>query len=62
MEGKPCLRVLIAEDNEDSATSLGMLLRLYGYEVELAADGRSACQVVQAKPPMSSSSILACRK
>jgi CheY-like chemotaxis protein len=52
MEGKgPPLRVLIAEDNADSATSLGMLLRLYGHEVELAADGVSACQAVQSSPP-----------
>jgi hypothetical protein len=30
------LRILIAEDHEDTATSLGMLLRLHGYEVEIA--------------------------
>src|SRR5262249_53984344 len=33
------LRVLVAEDQEDTATNWGILLRLYGYEVEIAADG-----------------------
>jgi two-component system CheB/CheR fusion protein len=47
----PSLRVLIAEDNEDSAISLGMLLRLYGFDVELAADGPSALRAMQANPP-----------
>lgn len=35
-------RVLIADDNRDSAESLGMLLRLDGHEVTLAHDGISA--------------------
>jgi CheY-like chemotaxis protein len=43
--------VLVVEDNEDAAASLGMLLRLYGCEVELAFDGPSACRAVQASPP-----------
>jgi CheY-like chemotaxis protein len=52
MEGtRPSLRVLVVEDNEDAATSLGMLLRLYGYEVELASDGPSACQAILASLP-----------
>jgi CheY-like chemotaxis protein len=34
-----------------SAASLGMLLHLYGYDVELAADGPSALQAVLASPP-----------
>jgi CheY-like chemotaxis protein len=45
------LRVLVAEDNEDTATSLSILLRLYGYDVERAADGPSALRAVQARPP-----------
>jgi two-component system CheB/CheR fusion protein len=45
------MRVLVVEDNEDTATSLAMLLRLYGYEVEVAPDGPSACRAVQASPP-----------
>jgi CheY-like chemotaxis protein len=52
MEGKrSSLRVLVVEDNEDAAASLGMLLCLYGCEVELAFDGPSACRAVQASPP-----------
>jgi CheY-like chemotaxis protein len=47
----PSLRVLVAEDDEDTATSVGMLLRLFGYEVELARDGPSACRVAQASSP-----------
>jgi CheY-like chemotaxis protein len=38
------LRVLIAEDNPDSALSLSMLLDLYGHAVELAADGAAALE------------------
>jgi CheY-like chemotaxis protein len=35
-------RVLIAEDHVDSATGIGRLLRLYGYEVTIVTDGRDA--------------------
>ena len=35
-------RVLIAEDHVDSATGIGRLLRLYGYDVTIATDGRDA--------------------
>jgi CheY-like chemotaxis protein len=45
------LRVLVAEDNEDTATSLSMLLRMYGYDVEVAADGPSALRAVHTSPP-----------
>jgi DNA-binding response OmpR family regulator len=45
------LRVLVIEDDEDTATSLGMLLRLYGYEVEFARDGPGACGAAQACSP-----------
>jgi two-component system, OmpR family, response regulator len=44
-------KVLVIEDDEDTAASLAMLLRLNGYEVEVAADGPSAVQAVQASPP-----------
>jgi CheY-like chemotaxis protein len=37
--------VLIADDNEDCAESLAMLLRLKGYEVRTASDGPQAIQV-----------------
>ncbi|MEX2123279.1 MAG: ATP-binding protein [Woeseia sp.] len=35
-------RVLVVDDNEDSATSLGMLLNIMDYEVKVAFDGESA--------------------
>lgn len=35
-------RVLIAEDHIDSARGIGLLLRLYGYEVTIVTDGRDA--------------------
>jgi len=35
-------RVLIAEDHVDSATGIGRLLRLHGYEVTIVTDGRDA--------------------
>jgi CheY-like chemotaxis protein len=35
-------RVLIAEDHVESATGIGRLLRLYGYDVTIATDGRDA--------------------
>jgi hypothetical protein len=38
------LRVLVAEDNEDTATSLSILLRLYGYEVERAPTDQVRCE------------------
>jgi CheY-like chemotaxis protein len=45
------LRVLVIEDDQDTATTFAMLLRLYGYDVEVAADGPSALQVVQTHQP-----------
>jgi DNA-binding response OmpR family regulator len=49
--GPSPVRVLVVEDDEDTATSLAILLRLNGYEVELACDGPSALRTVQASPP-----------
>jgi len=39
-------RVLIADDNQDSAESLAMLLRIEGHEVVVAHDGREALAAV----------------
>ncbi|HJU74975.1 MAG TPA: ATP-binding protein [Gemmatimonadaceae bacterium] len=36
------LRILVADDNPDSATSLGMLLRILGSDVRIAHDGDEA--------------------
>jgi CheY-like chemotaxis protein len=45
------VHVLVVEDDEDTAASLAMLLRMYGHDVEVAADGPSALQAVHAGPP-----------
>lgn len=37
-------RILVADDNHDSAESLGMLLELAGHEVRLAYDGQQALE------------------
>ena len=34
------LRVLVVEDDGDAADSMAELLRLYGHDVEVSADGR----------------------
>ena len=38
-------RVLVADDNEDAADSLGMILELAGHEVRVAHGGRQALQI-----------------
>jgi two-component system OmpR family response regulator len=45
------LRVLVVEDDEDTAVSLAMLLRLYGHDVDVVRDGPSAVRALQASPP-----------
>jgi two-component system CheB/CheR fusion protein len=45
------LRVLIADDNRDSAESLGMLLEMSGHEVQLAHDGIQALAMAAEKRP-----------
>jgi len=50
-DGRTPLRVLIIEDYEDARESLGLLLHLYGYDVELAADGSSALRAAQDRCP-----------
>jgi len=45
------LRVLIADDNRDSAESLGMLLEMSGHEVQLAHDGIQALSLAADKRP-----------
>ncbi|HKQ80308.1 MAG TPA: ATP-binding protein [Blastocatellia bacterium] len=44
-------RVLIVDDNEDSAESMAILLRLQGHEVHLAYDGQSALEEARAFRP-----------
>jgi PAS domain S-box-containing protein len=45
------LRVLIADDNRDSAESLGMLLEMSGHEIHLAHDGPQALAMAAEKQP-----------
>jgi PAS domain S-box-containing protein len=45
------LKILIADDNNDAAESLAMLLRLDGHEVRVAHDGREATTVAQVFRP-----------
>jgi CheY-like chemotaxis protein len=40
------LRILVVEDNADSAESEAVLLRLWGHEVAIARDGASALAIV----------------
>ena len=45
------LRVLVVEDDPDSAQTLALLLRLWGYEVAVANDGPDASIAVMTAPP-----------
>ena len=47
----PACRILIVDDNRDSADSLAMLLRLMGHEVSTAYDGEQAVEVASAFRP-----------
>src|SRR5262249_33363978 len=47
----PSRRVLVVDDNRDSAESLAMLLRLWGHEVWLAYDGVTALEAAAAQQP-----------
>ena len=44
-------RVLVVDDNEDAAASLAALLRMSGYQVFMAPDGREALRQASAHPP-----------
>lgn len=41
------LRILIADDNEDSAASLAMMLSLLDHEVQTAGDGQEAVEIAE---------------
>ena len=40
--GKPTLRILVVDDNEDSAASMTLLLQLHGHDVVVANSGQAA--------------------
>lgn len=44
-------RVLVADDNEDSANTLALLLEMSGYEVRTAYDGEAAVHLAERWPP-----------
>ena len=44
-------RVLIVEDNRDTADTTAMLLRMHGYDVAVAYDGKSAIQTARGFDP-----------
>jgi CheY-like chemotaxis protein len=48
--GGPRLRVLVVDDNPDTAVSLAMLLNLHGHEAETAHDGIQAVEAVRGQP------------
>jgi two-component system CheB/CheR fusion protein len=45
------LRVLVVEDNKDTAESLERLMRLAGYQVHVAYDGQTALQMAEQQRP-----------
>ena len=48
---RPSVRVLVVDDYPDNAESMGMLLRLFGYEVATAYNGSAALQVARVQQP-----------
>jgi CheY-like chemotaxis protein len=54
--------ILVADDNEDAAASLGMLLEMSGYTIDVVNDGARAIQVAQIKRPRLRCWISACRR
>ncbi len=49
-DSNPC-RVLVVDDNQDSADTLALLLELMGHEVRTANDGPSALEVAEGFGP-----------
>jgi two-component system, sensor histidine kinase len=45
------LRVLVAEDNQDAADTLRVLLEMSGYEVRVAPTGPAAIEAARQEPP-----------
>jgi two-component system, OmpR family, response regulator len=50
-DGEAKLRILLVEDNADTAASLAMLLRMYGHNVEVATDGTTALRMADVRMP-----------
>jgi CheY-like chemotaxis protein len=45
------LRILVVEDDRDTATSLDLLLQLRGYQARVAPDGPTAVRLAEQEPP-----------
>jgi CheY-like chemotaxis protein len=50
-KNRPAHRVLVVDDNPDSADTLGLLLRLTGHEVRTAYDGPAALEAARSYRP-----------
>ncbi|HZW29296.1 MAG TPA: response regulator [Isosphaeraceae bacterium] len=50
-DGPPAARILIVEDDKDTAESLALLLRLFGHETEVARTGPQAITIAQRQRP-----------
>jgi PAS domain S-box-containing protein len=50
-EAAPCGRILVVDDNVDSAASMAMLLKLSGHEVQTANDGPTAITLARTLGP-----------
>jgi CheY-like chemotaxis protein len=51
MASRPRLRILIVDDNRDSADSLAMLLEITGNETFMAHDGVEAIEMIEKQRP-----------
>jgi CheY-like chemotaxis protein len=51
VESAACLRVLVVDDNRDTADTTAMLLRMWGYQAEAAYDEPGAVRAAEANPP-----------
>jgi PAS domain S-box-containing protein len=49
--GETARRILVVDDNRDSADSLAMVLRLMGHDVETAYDGMTAVEAAEQRRP-----------
>jgi len=45
------LKIVLADDNQDAAHSLGMILQVEGHDVQLAHDGEEALAAIRANEP-----------
>jgi CheY-like chemotaxis protein len=50
-DGSAQHRALVVDDNQDAATSLGILLQLLGVDVQTAPDGKTAIELIQSYHP-----------